>query len=306
MSTPIQINRQLFPAQGFNPGSGLMSVRITDRYDPNSKLLEKAVQKSVPVVYSHGRPSPYLTGSGRNIVYAYIGQEIRNLYEAWNKNMHTQKRMPIINRTWVDEWFKLMNVDKDVEISSLGVAHPLDTISLGITPRGGLKLTIHTFEGHNGTLFENKWKDMMGQAPSDTRLLQMLTDVCVLTALSRLNRMAIYYAVADAAGWSKSHTNGHLMTTITDGICYELWETHYAEVRVADGEAFFLPLDTDSWLVCQAPKKEQNVPQPWRVIHSENGEPSIARNRINSIVSVTALPPENGWTAEYSAMRSFL
>lgn len=303
MSNPIQLNSQLFPLHGFNPGSGVLSVRITDKYDPESQLLEQAVHESVPVVYSHGRPSPYLNGSGRNIVYSYIGQEIRNLYEAWNKHMHTQRRIPVVNRSWVDEWFRLMGMDKEDTINSIGVAQPLDSIAVGVTPRGGYKLTINTFEGHNGTLFEKKWKDFMGQATTETRLIQMLTDISVFTALSRLNRMAIYYSIADNVGWNKSHTGGHQLTTIVDGISYDMWEVHCGEIRVNDGEAFLLPLDTDSWLVCQAYKKERNTPYPWRVIHSENGEPDLARNRIDSLVSVTALPPENGWTAEYAKNR---
>ena len=306
MSTPIKLNTPLFPAHGFNPGSGVLAVRLADGYADDSRLLEEAVQRAVPVVYSYGRPSPYVSGKGRNFVYSYIGQEIRTLYEAWNRNMHTQRRTPIVNRTWVDEWLERMNLDKDEVINNLGVAQPCDNICVGVTPRGGYKLVVNTFEGHGGTLFESRWGAPMGQANTETKLMQMLTDIAVLTALARLNRMAIYYAMADAAGWSKSHTDGHQLTTLTDGICYDLWEVHSGEVRVPDGEAFLFPADTDSWLVCQAPKGERNTAQPWRVIHTEEGgEPSTVRNRIDSIASVTALPPENSWTVEYSKERGF-
>ena len=302
MSTPIKLNTPLLPAHGFNPGSGVLAVRLADGYADDSRLLEEAVQRAVPVVYSYGRPSPYVSGKGRNFVYSYIGQEIRTLYEAWNRNMHTQRRTPIVNRTWVDEWLERMNLDKDEVINNLGVAQPCDNICVGVTPRGGYKLVVNTFEGHGGTLFESPWV----QANTETKLMQMLTDIAVLTALARLNRMAIYYALSDAAGWSKSHTDGHQLTTLTDGICYDLWEVHSGEVRVPDGEAFLFPADTDSWLVCQAPKGERNTAQPWRVIHTEeDGEPSTVRNRIDSIASVTALPPENSWTVEYSKERGF-
>lgn len=306
MSTPIQLNTPLLPAHGFNPGSGVLAVRLADGYKEGSRLLEEAVQRAVPVEYSYGRPSPYISGKGRNIVYSYIGWEVRTLYEAWNRHMHTRHRTPIVNRTWVDEWLERMNLDKDEVINNLGVAQPLDNLCVGVTPRGGYKLVVNTFEGYNGTLFEAKWGTASGQANTETKLLAMLTDIAVLTALARLNRMAIYYAVADAAGWSKSHTDGHQLTTLTDGICYDLWEVHSGEVRVPDGEAFLMPADTDSWLVCQAPKGERNTAQPWRVIHTEEGGgPSTVRNRIDSITSVTALIPAYNWAAEHRKERGF-
>lgn len=306
MSTPIKLNTPLLPLAGFNPGSGALAVRLTDEYNEYSRLLDDAVQRAVPVEYSYGRPSPYISGKGRNIVYSYIGWEVRTLYEAWNRNMHTRHRIPIVNRTWVDEWLKGMALDKDEVINRLGVAQPLDNICVGVTPRGGYKMVVNTFEGHNGTLFEAKWGGTCGQTATEAKLLTMLTDIAVFTALARLNRMVIYYAVADAAGWSKSHTDGHRLTTLCDGICYDRWEVHFGEVCVPDGEAFLMPADTDSWLVCQAPKGERNTAEPWRVTHTGWGDaPPIVRNRINSITSVTALIPEYNWTIEYSRERGF-
>lgn len=282
-------------------------VRVKEDERTCTRDFARVVDSAVPVCRGFGRPSPYLCGKGRNIVYSYIGREVSALYEAWNRHTAHRRRTPMVNRQWVDAWLERMHMDKDETISRLGVADPLDNIAIGISRQGGRRITIHTFEEEYGRLFaRRRAEDSARWLTTADGLLQSLTDVSVFTALARLNRMAMYYAVADAAGWSRELTASHMLTTLTCGLCTDTWQVLCGEVYAPEGLPFLLPADTDSWLICQAPKGEANSPFPWRVVHTDEYMPPIGRNVVRSVVSVTALPPESHWTAECAEERVFL
>lgn len=304
MAIPITLSESIFPVTGFNPGSGLLAVCVKDEYDFNGTVFEDTVHRAIPVLRHYGRSSPYLSGKGRNLVYAAVAAEVRSLYCAWNlrKKPH---RMPIFNRQWLDAWLERMGLEKDDTINRLGVASPLDTVSLGVTSRGGKKLVVNTFEEYFGTVFERRRKEAYSKIEDEDTLLDALTDVSVLTALSKLNRMVMYYSITDAAGWRRIQSLDYLLTTLTSGINTELWEVFNGEVLVSDGEAFLLPAETDSWMACVAPRGKDNRSFPWKVIHLAQGQPSVARQYIQTRVSVTCLPPEKAWKAERDECRAY-
>lgn len=304
MAIPITLSESIFPAAGFNPGSGLLAVCVKDEYDFNSTEFEEAVLHAIPVLRHYGRPSPYLSGKGRNLVYAAVAAEVRDLYNAWNLRKKP-RRLPVFNRQWLDAWLERMHLEKDDTINRLGVASPLDTVSLGVTSRGGKKLVINTFEEYFGEVFASRYKEAYTKIEDEDTLLDALTDVSVLTALSKLGRMVMYYAIADAAGWRRIQSLDYLRTTLTAGINTELWEVFNGEVRVSDGEVFLLPAETDSWMACVAPKGKDNRAFPWRVIHLSQGEPSVSRQYIQTRVSLTCLPPEKAWKAERDECRAY-
>lgn len=304
MSKLISLQADLFPKEGFNPGSGVLTVLVTDEYDFTGVKFEQAVNYSVPATTSYGRSSSYLSGSKeRNIVYSYIGSEVRRLYDAWNARMPKKEQVPVITRQWVDEWFRKMGEDRNQWISMLGVAQPLDSISLGVTDRGGRRITICTFEEYGGKVFSQRMQSAEYNTATRSGLLEALTDVAVITAMANLNRLIMYYSIADACGWKRELSAKNRVTTINSGVYLEGWELLDGEVHVPDREPFLLPKDFDSWVVCQAPKGEANKAVPWKV--QWDGDSSLkVRNNIRSKVSMTCLIPEYNWTTEYDEKRT--
>lgn len=303
MSTPVELRADLFPKDGFNPGSGVLTVLVTDECDFASVKFEQAVNYAVPAVTSYGRSSAYLSSSKeRNIVYSCIGTEVRKLYEAWNARMPKKEQVPVVTRQWVDGWFAKMGEDRNQWISMLGVAQPMDSVSLGITDRGGRRITICTFEEYGGKLLCERVKSGQYDTATKSGLLEALTDVAVITALADLNRLIMYYSIADACGWKRELSVKNRVTTINSGLSLEYWELLDGEVHVPDREPFLLPKDFDSWVVCQAPKGEANVAIPWKVQWDDCSSLKV-RNNIRSKISMTCLIPEYNWATEYDERR---
>lgn len=298
MSTPITPHASIFPAEGFCPGAGTMAVHVTDKYDFRTNRFEEAVRRSIPVCTSFGRPSPMLTERKVKLLYTAVRTAVGNLYAEWNARSGRKDKAPVVNRFFMDRWFERIHMDKAGTLTRLGVAQPGDTLDLCITPKGGLKVVVTTFENAYGEAFARRCGEAYRGELTRTLLMDALTDIAILTALAGFNRRMMYEQLCRACGWATVHKQDHLMQTAMAGLSLVHWEVFSGEVRVGDGVPFLLPHGKDSWVVCQAPVGEENVAVPWRVIHEVGECPLPIRNTFHTRVSVSCMPIEYCWCAE--------
>lgn len=297
MVKEIRAERDIIPTFGFCPGSGVTSILVSEACCYDDGWFEDRICRSVPVGESYGRPSPYLcTSQDRNYVYSYIGLEVKLMYEGWNRHNHRKLQHPIVTRQWVDEWFDRMGIDKMDCLSRLGVLQMGDTISLGETDRGGRRITIKTDETQNGFWLEQKTTRKGFDTSDRKQLLDVLTDISVLTALADLNRIMTYYAISDACGWKREMTPRNRVTTHNQGISIFWWEVLDGEVHEPDGAPYLLPLDGDSWAVCQAMKGDGNQPVTWQMLRSDRPDLFIKRRgSLRTRIGMAARATINAW-----------
>lgn len=280
----------------FCPGGGTLCVHVADEYDFDSKLLEESIIKNVPVCHSYGRMPNQLSGASRSLVYSAISKALNELYLQWHVQTGVKEKAPIVNRTYMEKWFDRAGVTRCDILSHLGVAQAGDTIDLGVTPRGGRKLVITTSESDNGRIFERIYKGR----PATMDSLDCLTDITILTELSRMNRLVLYWQICESCGWRKVHTDFSFLETLTGGIDLSSWRILNNEVSTKPGEPYLLPYHKDSWLICEG---GGNV-VPWRVCWDKKETGVVSKNFIDTLVSITCMPIEYCWCAEYNKVKN--
>ena len=298
MSFPITTEASILASEGFCPGAGVLAVHVTDEYDFTSNKLEDAVRRSIPSCTSFGRPPILFTARAKTLLYANIRAAMNRLYDAWNIHMHRKDKAPYVDHKYMVKWYERMHMDGDEVMSQLGVAQPGDTIDLGLTPKGGRKVVISTFENTFGQVWARRRSEAYRGILSKGMLENALTDITILTALAEFNRRMMYEQLCHALGWTEIRTVKHIMTTLTSGICLQKWEVFAGEVRVDDYECCLLPYGKDSWLVCSTGEGKENPPVTWKVIHDKDECPLQIGNRIDTKVSVTCMPIEYKWASE--------
>lgn len=298
MSIPITTDTDLFPKEGFCPGAGVLAVHVPDEYDFSSHKFEEAVKRSIPACTSYKRPSALFTDRTVTLVYSTVRMKLTELYDAWNSHTGRKDKAPVVNRTYMESWFGRMQMNKDETLAQLGVAQPGDTVDLCVTPKGGRKVVVSTFENGYTEAFRTRCREAYSGETENERLLDALTDVTILSALAEFNRRLIYEQLCHACGWTTVRTRSHIIHTPTSGIDLESWEVFSSEVRVGEYGLFLLPYGKDSWVVCQAPESESNKPVPWKVLHEMNESPLPVLNVFHAKVSVTCMPVECNWVSE--------
>ena len=300
MSIPITTDTDLFPKEGFCPGAGVMAVHVPDAYDFSSHSLEKAVKRGIPPCTSFGRPPMQFTRRVQALLYSNIRAAVNCLFDAWGEHVSRREKAPVVNHTYMEKWFERMHLNREEVMAQMGVAQPGDTIDLGLTPKGGRKVVITTFENAYGEAFARRQEEVYhGNLPKPV-LLEMLIDITILTALAEFNRRMMYEQICRQLDWTEIRTVKHVMTTLTSGICLPKWELFSGEVRIGDYDCCLLPYGKDSWLVCSVGEGEENPPVPWKVIHDIEACPIQVGNRIETKVSVTCMPIEHTWCTEYN------
>ena len=262
MSTPITTDAAIFESGDFCPGAGVLAVHIPEWKEDMIEAFRKGVGENVPCITSFGRHSPLLKVRPTSMAYAYIRIELAKLYEAWNNNMGRSDKMPIVSNAYMDKWFDRMGLDRHHVIAQLGVVQTEDRINLCCTQRGGHKLIIYTKEAEYGRAFSKRICNQ--DLSKKTVLLEILTDVAILTALAQFNRHIIHRQVCDASGFTKVRAEEYLLYTLTSGIDYRLWRILANEVSVGENELFLLPDgDSGTWMLCQASSAEESKPFPF-------------------------------------------
>lgn len=300
MSIPITTDTDLFPKEGFCPGAGVMAVHVPDAYDFSSHSLEKAVKRGIPPCTSFGRPPMQFTRRVQALLYSNIRAAVNSLFDAWGEHVSRREKAPVVNHTYMEKWFDRMHLNREEVMAQMGVAQPGDTIDLGLTPKGGRKVVITTFENAYGDAFARRRQEVYHGNLSKPVLLEMLIDITILTALAEFNRRMMYEQLCRELDWTEIRTVKHIMTTLTSGICLPKWEIFSGEVRIGDYDCCLLPYGKDSWLVCSVGEGEENPPVPWKVIHDIEACPIQVGNRIETKVSVTCMPIEHTWCTEYN------
>ena len=295
MSKSIVISEMI--PELFNPGAGVLCVHVPDEYNFSSQLLEDAVKRSVPVGESFGRICPQLSERARTLVFSSVRVGVEKLYEAWNSRCGSKEKAPVVNHAYMDRFFRRVGIDKQRALSELGVAHAGDTIDLGITPRGGRKLVITTYENKHADYIEFLQKTEYPAACTQEESLPILVDAVILSAMAHMNRMVIYWQICEACGWMKLHAEENFLETWMSGVDLASLELYRHEVRVGEKEPFLLPYQKDSWVVCQSENKE---PISWKVAWDQKEILATVRNHIEIKVSVTCMPLEYCWEAEYN------
>lgn len=300
MSIPITTDTDLFPKEGFCPGAGVMAVHVPDAYDFSSHRLEEAVKHGIPSCTSFGRPPMQFTRRVQALLYSNIRAAVNNLFEAWGEHVSRREKAPIVNHTYMEKWFDRMHLNREKVMAQMGVAQPGDTIDLGLTPKGGRKVVITTFENAYGEAFALRQQEVYHGNLQKPVLLEMLTDITILTALAEFNRRMMYEQLCRELDWTEIRTVKHTLSTLTSGICLQSWELFSQEIRVADNTPFLLPYEKDSWLVCCSGMGKDNRPVPWKVVRDLDECPVEIGNRIETKVSVTCMPIEYTWCTEYN------
>ena len=300
MSIPITTDTDLFPKEGFCPGAGVLAVHVPDVYDFSSHSLEEAVKRGTPPCTSFGRPPMQFTRRVQALLYSNIRAAVNSLFESWGEHVSRREKAPVVNHTYMEKWFERMHLNREEVMAQMGVAQPGDTIDLGLTPKGGRKVVITTFENDYGEAFGRRRQEVYhGNLPKPV-LLEMLIDITILTALAEFNRRMMYEQLCRQLDWTEIRTVKHIMTTLTSGICLPKWELFSGEVRIGDYDCCLLPYGKDSWLVCSVGEGEENPPVPWKAIHDIEDCPIQVGNRIETKVSVTCMPIEYTWCTEYN------
>ena len=300
MSIPITTDTDLFSKEGFCPGAGVLAVHVPDAYDFSSHSLEEAVKRGIPPCTSFGRPPMQFTRRVQALLYSSIRAAVNSLFDAWGEHVSRREKAPVVNHTYMEKWFDRMHLNREEVMAQMGVAQPGDTIDLGLTPKGGRKVVITTFENAYGEAFARRRQEVYhGNLPKPV-LLEMLIDITILTALAEFNRRMMYEQLCRQLDWTEIRTVKHIMTTLTSGICLPKWELFSGEVRIGDYDCCLLPYGKDSWLVCSVGEGEENPPVPWKVIHDIEDCPIQVGNRIETKVSVTCMPIEHTWCTEYN------
>ena len=300
MSIPITTDTDLFPKEVFCPGAGVLAVHVPDAYDFSSHSLEEAVKRGIPPCTSFGRPPMQFTRRVQALLYSNIRAAVNSLFESWGEHVSRREKVPIVNHTYMEKWFERMHLNREEVMAQMGVAQPGDTIDLGLTPKGGRKVVITTFENAYGKAFARRRQEMYHGNLSKPVLLEMLIDITILTALAEFNRRMMYEQLCRQLDWTEIRTVKHIMTTLTSGICLPKWELFSGEVRIGDYDCCLLPYGKDSWLVCSVGEGEENPPVTWKVIHDIETCPIQVGNRIETKVSVTCMPIEHTWCTEYN------
>jgi len=300
MSTPITTYTDLFPKEGFCPGAGVLAVHVPDAYDFSSHSLEEAVKRGIPPCTSFGRPPMQFTRRVQALLYSNIRAAVNNLFDAWGEHVSRREKAPVVNHAYMEKWFDRMHLNREEVMAQMGVAQPGDTIDLGLTPKGGRKVVITTFENAYGEAFARRRQEVYHGNLSKPVLLEMLIDITILTALTEFNRRMMYEQLCRQLDWTEIRTVKHIMTTLTSGICLPKWELFSGEVRIGDYDCCLLPYGKDSWLVCSVGEGVENPPVPWKVIHDIEDCPIQVGNRIETKVSVTCMPIEHTWCTEYN------
>ena len=300
MTAPITTDTDLFPKEGFCPGAGVLAVHVPDAYDFSSHSLEEAVKRGIPPCTSFGRPPMQFTRRVQALLYSNIRAAVNSLFDAWGEHVSRREKAPVVNHTYMEKWFERMRLNREEVMAQMGVAQPGDTIDLGLTPKGGRKVVISTFENAYGEAFARRQEEVYHGNLQKPVLLEMLIDITILTALAEFNRRMMYEQLCRQLDWTEIRTVKHVMTTLTSGICFPKWELFSGEVRIGDYDCCLLPYGKDSWLVCSVGEGEENPPVPWKVIHDIEACPIQVGNRIETKVSVTCMPIENTWCTEYN------
>lgn len=277
----------------YNPGAGVLTVHVSDDYDFSTNCFEQAVRTNVPVHTSFGRLAPQLCERGRGVVYLTLRKSVGLLYEEWNKRMGTKEKTPVINRSYMEAWCNKLSIDIETLFARLGVAMELDTVDFGTTSHGGRKIVITTFENDYGVSLSQKWS---GNPAEYERNLEYLTDVVIFTTLAKINRQTIYSEVCAALGWRRYHSDEFMLHTIMNGFSIDEWRIHTYEVLAKKDSPYILPYLKDSWLICQS----RGVGEPWKTIQDESEIKTKVRNIIETKISVTCMPIEWCWSAEYN------
>ena len=300
MSIPITTDTDLFPKEGFCPGAGVLAVHVPDAYDFSSHSLEEAVKRGIPPCTSFGRPPMQFTRRVQALLYSNIRAAVNSLFDAWGEHVSRREKAPVVNHTYMEKWFERMHLNREEVMAQMGVAQPGDTIDLGLTPKGGRKVVITTFENAYGEAFASRRQEVYHGNLSKPVLLEMLIDITILTALAEFNRRMMYEQLCRQLDWTEIRTVKHIMTTLTSGICLPKWELFSGEVRIGDYDCCLLPYGKDSWLVCSVGEGEENPSVTWKVIHDIEDCPIQVGNRIETKVSVTCMPIEHTWCTEYN------
>lgn len=300
MSIPITTDTDLFPKEGFCPGAGVLAVHVPDAYDFSSHSLEEAVKRGIPPCTSFGRPPMQFTRRVQALLYSNIRAAVNSLFDAWGEHVSRREKAHVVNHTYMEKWFERMHLNREEVMAQMGVAQPGDTIDLGLTPKGGRKVVITTFENAYGEAFARRQEEVYHGNLSKPVLLEMLIDITILTALAEFNRRMMYEQLCRELDWTEIRTVKHVMTTLTSGICLPKWELFSGEVCIGDYDCCLLPYGKDSWLVCSVGEGEENPPVPWIVIHDIESCPIQVGNRIETKVSVTCMPIEHTWCTEYN------
>lgn len=298
MSFPITTDATILAAEGFCPGAGVMAVHVPDEYDFASHRLEEAVRRSIPSCTSFGRPPVQLTARAKTQLYANVRAAMNRLFDALAVRMNRKDKAPYVDHKYMAQWYRRMHLDGDEVMAQMGVAQPGDTIDLGLTPKGGRKVVITTFENRFGEVWARRRSEAYRGILSRGMLENALIDITILTALAEFNRRMMYEQLCLAMDWTEIRTVKHIMTTLTSGISLEKWELFVNEVRIADYDCCLLPYGKDSWLVCSVGEGKENPPIPWQVVHDIEACPAQVGNRIETKVSVTCMPIEYKWIAE--------
>ena len=187
MSIPITTDTDLFPKEGFCPGAGVLAVHVPDAYDFSSHSLEEAVKRGIPPCTSFGRPPMQFTRRVQALLYSNIRAAVNSLFESWGEHVSRREKPPVVNHTYMEKWFERMHLNREEVMAQMGVAQPGDTIDLGLTPKGGRKVVITTFENAYGEAFARRREEVYHGNLSKPVLLEMLIDITILTALAEFN-----------------------------------------------------------------------------------------------------------------------
>lgn len=284
------------------PGVGVLFVRLPFSGDSTVASFVRGVIEGMPVLSSYYRSSPFVAGSrGKNKLMGIIGHEVAQAMDGYCKCIDSRAKRPVVNRKYMADFYRRMNIDEDCLIAGLGVADQMTRICLGKTSRGGKMLFISTAEEQNHAMLEQAWKDKeTSLSLQGTDYIRFVQDVAVLTALAKANRLVMYYQISLAAEWPRKMSVKSYPTTIYSGLDTSRMDFYHKGICVPDN-AMFCVQDTfsENLFVMQAPKGDENKVFP--PYHSAEFPPlPFNRVTIESLASVNV----DHWSFSMSGLLS--
>lgn len=283
-----------------SPGRGTLLVPVPDKVDflAEATRITDALKRSIPVDNSYMRRSHFLVTHSKQLVYGTIRHEVTRAVEAYNRHSGRGEHIPIMNDLYLRRWFDKYGFDREQVLASLGVAGNLNTtFTLGTTPKGGRFLFIINDPDYLRIHFNKYWEQIVKGRPSKSLIFELVVDIAIMTALDHVNRLLLYYQLAQELGWQRVIKPEKQLSTPLCGIAYEHWELFDECIRVSDDSTFAVYSEYPySVVICHTPRGSRNKPygeyQP---------EDLPVRNSIKA--QLTAMPhadnvETDGWEIE--------
>lgn len=258
------------------PGAGSLLIPVKERIDfeRDTDRTVMAVEDSVPLLTSYGRLSPFLdsrSSRSGNMVLAMMRREVELATKAFCKHVSNREDTPIINMRFLKEWLPKMGMDKERELSQLGVIKEGDLLVIGETPKGGRYFYLYTDERDNREFLCNRWGERIETEKSRKSLWEFTIDVAMLTGMALANRLLIYYQVSRQLDWFRVLQEEKRAGTIHDGLCPITFWLHHNSV-VPKPKSVFSAWSGGEVKVCLPTEEEQHE---WPLT-----EELPARNRV--------------------------